>query len=244
MRLFLVLILSLSILVIYSDHLQANISFQDLNTKSDVVVLELFTSQSCSSCPPADKILESLSYHKDIIALGCHVTYWDHLHWKDTVSRDFCTKRQHAYANSYQSNRVFTPELRINGRTSMVGSSAHKIQTFLKQDTNMIIPIQIDKRFSGDYHMRALKLETDKKLAAYYILYDKKKTETMTRGENRGLTVSYVNAVSHMVPVSLETLSNQFIPDIIPMKDQEAIIVIQEDLGYGVGPIVAVGKLP
>jgi len=65
-----------------------------LAQESGPVVLELFTSQSCSSCPPADRVLESLAKDENIIALSCNVTYWNHLHWEDTLSQDFCTARQ------------------------------------------------------------------------------------------------------------------------------------------------------
>ena len=86
------------------------------------IVLELFTSQSCYSCPPADKILTEAAQNPDIITLGFHVTYWNHLHWKDTLSRAFSSTRQRSYANYQSSRRVYTPQMIINGKTEFVGS--------------------------------------------------------------------------------------------------------------------------
>ena len=85
------------------------------------VVAELFTSQGCSSCPPADALLGVMAKDPNIIALGCHVTYWDHESWKDTLAQPFCTARQYAYAKTVKDG-VFTPQLIVDGIKSVVGN--------------------------------------------------------------------------------------------------------------------------
>src|SRR3954451_11567011 len=84
------------------------------------LVVELFTSQSCSSCPPADALLRELAGRADVIALGFHISYWDRLGWKDPLSNEASTDRQKRYA-SMLSGRVYTPQIVIEGTEEMVG---------------------------------------------------------------------------------------------------------------------------
>ena len=85
------------------------------------VVVELFTSQGCSSCPPADALLGELARRGDVVALGFHISYWDSLGWKDPLSNQGSTDRQKAYARSFDS-RVYTPQMVVDGTSEMIGS--------------------------------------------------------------------------------------------------------------------------
>ena len=91
--------------------------------QADPVVLELFTSQGCSSCPPADRLLTELQTDPEIIALSFHVTYWDRLGWADPFATNAGTLRQYDYAEAFKTERVFTPQLIVNGTQSFVGSN-------------------------------------------------------------------------------------------------------------------------
>ena len=93
---------------------------QDASTK---VVLELFTSQGCSSCPPADALLETYKKRDDIIALSVPVDYWDRLGWKDTYASREYTLRQQEYARARGDGQVYTPQIVVNGGPHAVGSS-------------------------------------------------------------------------------------------------------------------------
>src|SRR6201987_5568294 len=86
------------------------------------VVVELFTSQSCSSCPPADALLAELARRDDVIALGFHISYWDGLAWKDPFSSQSSTDRQRAYARLFDLGQVYTPQMVVDGAREMVGS--------------------------------------------------------------------------------------------------------------------------
>ncbi len=86
------------------------------------VVVELFTSQGCSSCPPADAVLAELAKRGDVVALGFHIDYWDGLGWKDPFSRQSSTDRQRAYARLFGSGQIYTPQIVVDGREEMVGS--------------------------------------------------------------------------------------------------------------------------
>ena len=95
-------------------------------------VIELFTSQGCSSCPPADKLLESYIKRKDVIALTMPVDYWDYLGWKDTLASPHYSARQRSYARSRGDRNVYTPQIVINGTTHAIGSDRQAINRLIK----------------------------------------------------------------------------------------------------------------
>src|SRR4051794_10112623 len=96
------------------------------------VVVELFTSQGCSSCPPADALLRELAGRADVIALGFHISYWDRLGWKDPLSNEASTDRQKAYA-SRLSGRVYTPQIVVEGTNEIVGSDRAAVAAALRK---------------------------------------------------------------------------------------------------------------
>src|SRR5437764_2212404 len=90
-------------------------------------VVELFTSQGCSSCPPADKVLGELANDPSVIALSLPIDYWDYLGWKDTLADSRFTARQKAYSRSRGDRDVYTPQLIVNGAAQVIGSDRAKI---------------------------------------------------------------------------------------------------------------------
>src|SRR5947207_2489410 len=97
------------------------------------VVVELFTSEGCSSCPPADSLLSKLANEQpvpgvQVIALGMHVTYWDQLGWKDSASLSLATERQRSYSRVFGEDRVYTPQAVIDGRDELVGSDERGVR--------------------------------------------------------------------------------------------------------------------
>ena len=101
-----------------------------------VTVVELFTSQGCYSCPPADEFLGELDTQAQVITLSCHVTYWNYLGWKDTFSRPFCNNRQRQYQSVLKGGErgVYTPQMVINGRYGAVGSRRSKVEAIIAAD--------------------------------------------------------------------------------------------------------------
>src|ERR1700729_1092783 len=91
-------------------------------------VVELFTSQGCSSCPPADKILGELAKDPNVIALSLPIDYWDYLGWKDTLADSRFTARQKAYSHMRGDRDVYTPQMVVNGSTHVIGSDRAKIE--------------------------------------------------------------------------------------------------------------------
>jgi hypothetical protein len=104
------------------------------------VVVELFTSEGCSSCPPADALLSTLAWEQDVpgaevIALGLHVTYWDDLGWKDPFSSRLATDRQQQYSRVFGEDRIYTPQIVVDGREEMVGSDAQAVRAAILRQT-------------------------------------------------------------------------------------------------------------
>jgi len=117
------------------------------------VVVELFTSQSCSSCPPADAFLAELSGTRgDVLALDLHVTYWDQLGWKDPFSLAAATERQQHYADQFGRNPVYTPQMVIGGRRQAIGSDRSAVLAAIataKAEIGAQTPVPLEIAMAG-----------------------------------------------------------------------------------------------
>src|SRR5690606_9181351 len=115
-------------------------------------VVELFTSQGCNSCPPADEFFAELAANPDLVALAYHVDYWDYLGWRDTLSRKENTERQFDYMRAFNNRSVYTPQAVINGRAHVNGASRGAVDGALdslaRAGEGMQIGIRISR--SGD----------------------------------------------------------------------------------------------
>lgn len=203
-----------------------------------LTVVELFTSQSCSSCPPADKLLGEIGNNPNVITLGFHVTYWDHLHWKDTLSQEFSTNRQRAYANAKSRGRVYTPQMIVNGGAQFVGSSRGKLQNALN-NSQTIKSLQLSKE-GNDFTFQAPEMP----LGKYHVwIYgtQKEHTQSIPSGENRGRTVTYHNAVKAEIDGGTwDGKAQSFTFEALQGNQiDEVTVIIQKD---GYGDIVAAGK--
>jgi hypothetical protein len=155
------------------------------------VVVELFTSQGCSSCPPADALLTELAHRKDVLALGFHVDYWDKLGWKDPLSSPGATARQHDYAAEFKRNEIYTPQMVIEGQSQAVGSNRGAVlQAVAQSEPASVAPVI----FAADGHSVSIGAGTGKGkvLVIRYLL---KRTTEVQRGENAGRTAVDANAV-------------------------------------------------
>ena len=161
-------------------------------------VVELFTSQGCSSCPPADRVLRDLSRENDVLALAWHVDYWDYLGWKDTFANPENTRRQQAYAASLGKSGVYTPQAIINGRKDVVGSRGLAVREVMQtmRSRNLAPTVPISAAVSNGM----LKVSVDATEAAadttlWMVYYtDEVKVEVL-RGENAGRELGYANVV-------------------------------------------------
>lgn len=119
-----------ALMVVIASFLMLSVAAQ---AASRPVVVELFTSQGCSSCPPADALLGELAQRTDVIALGFHVDYWDNLGWKDPLSAPGSTQRQRDYARLFNLPTIYTPQMVIEGRQEMIGSDRRTVLDGIEQ---------------------------------------------------------------------------------------------------------------
>ncbi len=168
-------------------------------TYSPKAVIELFTSQGCSSCPPADEILAGYTDNKDVLALAWHVDYWNYLGWKDTFSSAKFTQRQRRYATTLRERQIYTPQAIINGRDHVVGSRGQEIkgliEGFAKTGKDLFVPINVTIT-DQQMQIRVNEKSASKNDPTLYMIYfNKARKVDIKRGENRGKTIVYRNIV-------------------------------------------------
>lgn len=164
------------------------------------VVVELFTSQGCSSCPEADKFFHKLAGHEGVIALSMHVDYWDYIGWKDSFGSAANTRRQRAYAKAAQRRVVYTPQMVINGADDVVGNRPMDVVDVI--DRHRRLPRTVDLELSRDGGTLVVEAEAvaalDAPLTVQLLRYQPESTVHIKRGENAGRTISYANVVTEM----------------------------------------------
>jgi len=235
-----ILILAITLAIFfYANKIYAQYNTTVPETTAPIVV-ELYTSQGCSSCPPADKILSNIAAQENIIALGFHVTYWNHLNWKDTLSQEYFDIRQHGYAAARNSRRIYTPQMIVNGTNEFVGSHGNKVSAALhKAAKNPIQPINITMQNDE------IKFTLQNAPSATYRLwafgYKHKSTQNIGRGENSGRTIDYANSVISYTNLGAwdgQSIEHKFTK---PNADIDGIAILAQTNGYDA--IIAAGKL-
>lgn len=190
-------------------------TFKTDNTGKGFAVIELFTSEGCSSCPPADALVARVqkeSSDKPVYILAFHVDYWNRLGWKDVFSSAEYSERQKQYAHLLNLSSVYTPQIVVNGHTEFVGSEEgnlrNAIRTYLQKPakaeiTLSDVKINCDKT-SLQYHAEGATNNTSLLIA----LVEKTATSKVKRGENGGRTLSHVQIVRQLQSVSLKNSSS------------------------------------
>lgn len=170
-------------------------------------VVELFTSQGCSSCPPADKIIGELSADPSIIALSMPIDYWDYLGWKDTLADSRFSARQRAYSRVRGDRAVYTPQVVVNGSAHVLGSDRTGIENAIaktvKSDTVMSVPVSMS--LAGKQLNVSVAASKDHATASHGEVWICSITRSVPiaigRGENRGQQVIYHNVVRNILKV-------------------------------------------
>lgn len=170
-------------------------------------VLELFTSQGCASCPPADEVLADFAKRPDIVALSLPVDYWDYLGWKDTLASHEFTLRQKAYANARGDRQIYTPQLIVNGRTHVVGSDRAAIEAALKAELPLSVPITMSMTVDAiNVSIGATADQTAPKArqgTIWLALYKRTVAVPIRKGENQDRTLTYYNVVTKLRPIAM-----------------------------------------
>ena len=204
-----------------------------------LTVVELFTSQGCSSCPPANANLAKLADRPDVLALSFGVTYWDDLGWKDTFADKAYTQRQWDYAHGLGHDNVFTPQVVINGRRDDVGVSLTKLDWLLKLTPTPVSGSAI-KLDEGSVALNAATMP-GRPAQVWLVRYDPRTVQVpVRRGENTGRTLPHRNVVRTMI--KLGDYRGQAVTFKLPAPVDPGLktaILVQSGPG---GPIIAAAK--
>jgi len=157
-------------------------------------VVELFTSQGCVSCPPADALLTSLAERDDGVALAYHVDYWDYIGWEDTFGHEAFSDRQRAYAKSWGSSRIYTPQMVVNGAKAVVGSRRGEVHDAVAEAA---LPLSVALERDGD--MLKVSVPADAELpnaVVWLVTYIDRAEISIDRGDNAGKSMVYTQVVT------------------------------------------------
>jgi hypothetical protein len=198
------------------------------------VVIELFTSQGCSSCPPANAFLNEMSKGRaDVLPLAFHVTYWDRLGWKDPFSLEAATVRQDRYGHRF-GDGSYTPEMVVNGSVGLVGSHRDEVNAAIEQakrDQNSSADVSVDKVGENV----AIKIGSGNGNGKVLLIgFDREHTTKIGRGENGGRTLAESNVVRSIRPVGEWSGKPLQIDERFP-EGQDVAVVIESSDGRIVG---------
>lgn len=168
-------------------------------------VVELFTSQGCSSCPAADAVLHGMADRDDVIALSLSVDYWDYLGWKDTLASWKFSERQRSYAKARGDGAIYTPQMVVNGLAHVNGSDEGQIALAMEKTAKSVshIPIQLSaEKGRLTVEAGASPQGTPAKDATLWLAVMSASVQVpIARGENKGKSVTYYNVVRELMPI-------------------------------------------
>ena len=169
-------------------------------------VVELFTSQGCNSCPPADDNLAALAKRGDVVTLAYHVNYWDYRGWRDTLATPENTARQHDYRKAFQSRSVYTPQAVVNGRVHVNGAKRAAVESALSSLSSNGEGMQVDVHMERKGDSVVITAGEGSRAANAHVklcYYGEPQAVDIGDGENGGRTVYYVNPVTETQPAGM-----------------------------------------
>lgn len=213
-------------------------------------VIELFTSQGCSSCPPADRLLQTYATQSGVLVLSMHVDYWDYLGWKDTYGRPELSQRQRTYAKARGDGAVYTPQAVINGLEHANGSDRSQMGRVIDATTAQLANKWVSTSLGNNGQHLVITLASDPSgstthnATVWLALFQDNADVPVKRGENNGKTLTYVNVVRDLMPVGMWTGAAKTIT--LPLHatnlstGRSAAVLLQESEG---GPIIGAATL-
>jgi hypothetical protein len=204
------------------------------------VVVELFTSEGCSSCPPADALLAELASRPDVLALSFHVDYWDQLGWKDPFSSSQATQRQNRYATLLHLATVYTPQVVVDGKWEAVGSDRADVEHALDRarSDRREVPVTL----ALDHGQAQIKLGPGGDAAAAAVLligFDRRRVTAVKRGENGGRTLAHVDVVRGVEEIARYSGTAGAIAAPIHWNSDRIAVVLQATDGRVLGVAVS-----
>ena len=191
---------------------------------TSVAIVELFTSEGCSSCPPADALLQQINFKQTaagqlIVGLSEHVTYWNHLGWKDPYSEQAFTDRQGVYASRLSPEGPYTPQMVVNGRDQLVGSDRAALEQALRGEAlrkHADLKIVSSTQQAGGLDLTfSLSGSPSRQMEIVAIFTDDMDRSNVLRGENSGRSLKYVSvarSLSHIATVNGDTERSVHLP--------------------------------
>jgi len=207
------------------------------------VVVELFTSQGCSSCPPADALLTELAGTDGVIALALHVDYWDYLGWSDSFAAPRYTERQRAYAKAAKSRTIFTPQMVVQGSDRLkghdVGRIRDRIAAYRMRDARVGLSLEAD----GDGLTVRIEPRGDEVGPAdvHLVRFVSEREVAIDAGENAGQTLTYSNIVTDWETIGHWDGASPAELRVPEAGDGPLAVIVQEDR---MGPVLTAGRWP
>lgn len=210
-------------------------------------VVELFTSQGCSSCKAADLYLKELVERPGVLALSYHVDYWDYLGWRDTLGHPDNTERQRNYAEILGSRRIYTPQIVVNGTVDLVGSKRQAVDAAIAQ-SSLSVPVSV-RRAHGTVAIEvgARPLPGARPTTIRLVLFSSEVHVDITRGENAGSKMAYYNVVRAIRPIGM--WDGATVKITLPAHElmgdgiDGCAVLVQEDIGNRPGAILGAAQL-
>ena len=202
--------------------------------KNPLGVVELFTSQGCSSCPPADKAAVTLVDDGDVVVLAYHVDYWNYLGWTDQMSSPENTKRQYDYGAAMGRSGVYTPQAVLNGRSEMIGTNAAKLhqalETLKAKGEGLSVPIDIGMK--GDEVQINIGAGSGK-ADVLVVYFNSRQQVEIKAGENKGKTIDYRNIVTDVQTVGMwhgEKTSIELPAHVLKLRESDGCVVLLQSM--------------
>ena len=214
-------------------------------------VIELFTSQGCSSCPPADRLMGQMSERRDVIVLSFPVDIWDYIGWKDTLAKPEFTTRQRVYAASRGDHQVYTPQAVVDGAQHVVGSDKGKILQLVEGDAPWRATHGASMAVRENDGMVVVEIgeargDVGKGGGVWLLRVERSKTVSIGRGENSGRKVTYSNVVRSVARMGYWTGAAARLE--LPLSEARGegtdgyVVLVQKNHGGRLGPILAAAK--
>ncbi|MGR3661957.1 MAG: DUF1223 domain-containing protein [Paracoccaceae bacterium] len=220
----------------------ALVSGAGVAAQENLVVVELYTSAGCSSCPPADKILTKLTHRDDVLPLALHVDYWDYIGWTDQFASPAFTERQRNYARFAHRRSVYTPQMIIGGVDDVVGSKPMDVADLINAQARAVPPVKLQLVRDGG-KMQIIAVMQGKvrgPMVLQLVRYKPVEIVDITRGENAGKRIEYTNIVTEWHEIGKWNGSETWRATAKISGDQQVAVIVQ---AVGPGRILAAARL-
>lgn len=205
-------------------------------------VIELYTSQGCSSCPPADAMLADLAGRDDVIPLALHVDYWDYIGWKDDLANPAFTQRQQAFAAAAGSRTIYTPQMVIGGVDHVIGSRPMEVMDQIQAHNTQPDLVGLTLTRTGDTLTVVAETVQDTRGEAVVQLvrYMPEVVRDIKRGENAGNTIAYANVVTSWEMAGVWDTATPLALEAAVTGDEPIVVIIQDGTD---GPVLGAAQL-